>query len=153
MAILTNRYPIESETDILFSFTSVGPKGNFKMQGRFALVDQENMIYNCGFGLYCINPEGEPEIDDSISLHNGDMDVIFNTIAYQVSHFLELHPTSVVMIFGSTPSRTRKYSQLISRHFMAIDSKYTVFAELPDRSTKLFEPNKPGYSAFFFRRK
>lgn len=82
--------------------------------------------FNFAFGLYAI-VNGVVEVDDEVELKNGDTDKIFNTVANEIDQFMKQNKLHVISFKGSTPARTRKYRQLISKHFEIISAHYEIY--------------------------
>lgn len=160
MAIIDDRYPLIATSEDAFLFESTGRNGTFTLIGAFQKIipqqkrTQFSINFNFAFGHYVKNDDGSISVDDEIELHNGDMDKIFNTVANEIYSFLKRNPLHVVYITGSTPVRTRKYQQLISKHYEIISMYLDIYGVLSTRAFAKFIPNsKTNYIAFLIENK
>jgi hypothetical protein len=124
VAILNNRYPLKARSVNVFLFDSLGNNGTYTLVGSFSPIldihrkrNIQSINFNFAFGLLKIMEDGSIDIDDKEELHNGDIEKIFNTVANEIYKFVKQNPMNTVTISGSTPIRTRKYRQLISKNY------------------------------------
>lgn len=131
----------------LFQFTSVGPKGEFKMIVQFTPTDFEN-IFNLGFGN--LNDDGS--IDDRAVNNNKDRDKILATIASIVFEFASLYPDRTVLFTGSTLERTRLYRIVLTVNYEELDADFDIQGLLNDGTIERFQRSK-SYKGFMVKRK
>ena len=119
-----------------YEFTSIGPKGKIKKIVLFsALVDWGSNTYNLGFGDWI---EAELDVSDIVISDNDDRDKVLATVAAITLHFINLHPDAILVIKGSTASRTRLYQMAINKYFDEL-SIYFHFSGLCKNTWKEFE--------------
>jgi hypothetical protein len=162
MSFIKDRYNLVARDDEQFIFVSSGKKGDFTLAGGFDLIDDPSKKrravshnYNLGYGVLKKLPDGKFEIDDELQIGNGDEDRIFNTVAHEVSLFMRKDPLNVLSFSGSTPARTRKYRQQLSRHYSDITQWVDIYGYNPQ--TNVFEPFVPNstinYQGFLIENK
>jgi hypothetical protein len=162
MSFIKDRYKIITKEQGVFLFQSKGDKGDFTLAGAFQPVADTSrrrrgisINYNLAYGVLQSLPGGSFHLDDQFRLGNGDEDRIFNTLAYEVSLFMKEDPLNVISFSGSTPARTRKYRQQLSRHFDEISEWFDIYGLNPE--TGLFEefiPNSTiSYESFLIENK
>lgn len=124
---------VNSEVEKYFPFWKSRAKGIFPLVGVFEEIHDSfryrnplTINFNFAFGLYAI-VNGVVEVDDEVELKNGDTDKIFNTVANEIDQFMKQNKLHVISFKGSTPARTRKYRQLISKHFEIISAHYEIY--------------------------
>jgi len=118
------KYAYNSEpTGLLYVFFSLGKKGIIPKVVIYEEL-QEN-LYNLAFGDY--NPITQ-EIDDKSVSNNGDMVKILATIIQTIRDFFILYPQAILVIQGSTDTRTRLYQKIIKDNFSLIQTEFKVLA-------------------------
>jgi hypothetical protein len=103
----------------IYTFNSVGPKGIIELRIIISKDDQQESIhfYNLALGVWNISLN---DIDDTIELRNGDMDLILATVAHTALAFMKDNPQSLLYTQGSNSIRTRKYQMGISKYIKSI---------------------------------
>lgn len=86
---------------------------------RITLMDSELRLYNIGFGVW--NPK-KNDIDDKVTIKNGDTDLILATVGLQALDFLKQNPNTNITATGSVlpgelALRTRKYQMGINTYY------------------------------------
>jgi hypothetical protein len=161
VAILNDRYPLKAKSDNVFLFESIGRSGKYTLVGSFSPIldidrkrNTQSKNFNFAFGLLKTSEDGSTDIDDKEELHNGDMEKIFNTVTNEIYLFIKRNPLNTVTISGSTPTRTRKYRQLISKNHELISKHFDLFGILPQRGIAKFNPNSTeNYVSFLIENK
>lgn len=126
MFIEDNRYSYKaSSTFFDYEFESVGGKGVIKKVARFSEIGTN--VYNFGFGD--LN-EKTGEITDVVVSNNGDDQMILLTVAHIIYLFTSVYPNAVVVIQGTTLSRTRRYQMGINKYWEQINPIFEVYGLL-----------------------
>ena len=103
--------------EYLYDFFSEGPNGKVKKVARYRLIDEQNSIYNLGFGDW---DEKNDDINDRVKTNNLDREKVLMTIADTIVDFTANHPKAAIFIQGSTLSRTRLYQngyrRILAKH-------------------------------------
>ncbi len=87
------KYEIEASSSLSrFEFYSIGPKGSIKKQIVFKAFEQNQTVYNIGFGD--VNEVGE--INDLAITGNKDSQKVLATVAMAVFKFLQKYPECYV---------------------------------------------------------
>jgi hypothetical protein len=95
-------YPIKHEENLIFSFTSVGPKGEIEKLVRYDRLNPP--FFNLGFG----DRIGKTyNINDSSRTNNDDMTKVLSTVIETIHLFFDKYPDAVLHIQGSDEMRTR----------------------------------------------
>ena len=102
------------------------------------------------FGIWALDTTSGT-ISDSIISNNGDRNQILATVASATFIFSEHHPSALIYIEGSTPSRTRLYRIGIASYFEDISETFVVWG-LFNNEWQSFQINK-AYDAFLVKRK
>ncbi|MCU0445448.1 MAG: hypothetical protein MUE85_11070 [Microscillaceae bacterium] len=85
---------------------------------------QEN-LYNLAFGDY--NPVTQ-ELDDKSVSNNGDIVKVLATIIQTTRDFFDLYPQAVLIVQGSTATRTRLYQKIIKDNWGFIQTQFKILA-------------------------
>ncbi|HWK02371.1 MAG TPA: hypothetical protein VNS58_01985 [Puia sp.] len=117
----------KSIANFVFKFYSEGPRGKIKkvVIFRHARKFGEN-VFNLAFGDQHELPD---QINDVAISNNNDPIKVLNTVALTVVDFIEKRPNAIILIEGSTLSRTRLYQMRISFHWLEISEYYEVYGE------------------------
>ena len=107
---------------ILYEFLSEGPRGSI-LKVVFYNKLEEN-LYNLSFGDW---NDFLQMSDDKVRSNNHDRDKILATVASTVIDFIKHHPNAIILIKGSTPSRTRLYQIGISANWMEINNLFYIY--------------------------
>ncbi|HEY4109725.1 DUF6934 family protein, partial [Puia sp.] len=120
------RYSIEEDADSrTYEFCSDGPNGRIRKAVRFQRARKLGPnAYNLLFGDY--DPETD-HIDDRAITNNGDHRIILRTVAEAIEKFVNSYPQAIILLRGSTASRSRLYQMGISSAWLEISSRYDVW--------------------------
>jgi hypothetical protein len=106
-------YNFESSTDGLrFEFESTSSKKQIRKVVEFTPLPQNPTIYNLGFR----DLKADGTIDDLIVSNNEDMEKVLATVIQTIFQFFELNSKDIILILGSTASRTRLYQIVIAKN-------------------------------------
>ncbi|MBC7422447.1 MAG: hypothetical protein H7334_03225 [Ferruginibacter sp.] len=142
------KYEIEASSSLLrFEFYSIGPKGKVKKQVVFKVFEQNNNVFNIGFG----DVDKDGNINDLVITGNQDSQKVLATVALTLFKFFEKHPHYFVFAIGSTKSRTRLYRIGISNNLMEIEQDFNVFGFAEEKWQK-FKKDKD-YEGFLIQLK
>jgi hypothetical protein len=149
--VAINQYPYSTNENFLeYEFFSEGPRGKIKKLVQYEMMSYEhNRWYNLAFGDW---NEDRGLLDDLAVSRNEDAERVLATVASTVLDFTNRHPGSIILLDGSTPSRTRRYQMSINKYWAEIDSLFQVFGLV---ESKGFIPFSSGvnYQAFAVIRK
>ena len=137
-------YPIISESShTTYEFFSEGPKGIIKKLIIFQKI--AGNFFNLSLLDYNKDKEG---YHDTKRSNNSDRNKVLSTVALAILDFTKFHPKAVILIKGSTPSRTRLYQMAIAANLKEINNLFSVEAFSGD----IGEPFKKGknYDEFIF---
>lgn len=110
-----------------YEFYSEGPNGRIKKGISFQHMQEiGSNVFNLAFGDV---DESTGRIDDRAISNNNDQIKVLNTVAITVIDFLEKRPNVIVLMQGSTLSRTRLYQMRISFHWLTINQYCEVYGE------------------------
>lgn len=116
----------ESSQGKVFKFLSIGSKGSIKKVVQFqeTLVDN---VYNAAMA---------DEIDEYLHYerqsNNGDILLIFSTLAAIIKRFSFLHPDAVILITSNDPQRIKVYQWRLNRAVQELSTKYDFFGQTED---------------------
>jgi hypothetical protein len=121
-------YSIIKDTEnFVFEFCSEGPRGTIKKVVKFRHVRKlGDNVFSLAFGD---QQEFTGRINDVAISNNNDQIKVLNTVATTVIDFIEKRPNAIILIQGSTLSRTRLYQMRISFHWSKISQYYEVYGE------------------------
>ncbi len=142
------KYELSTDPDVkIFRFVSKGPKGDIPKLIIFQETSLEN-VYNLAFGDW---NEETNDIDDKVISNNNDSEKILATVASTVLSFTYKNPKYMVLVKGSTESRTRLYRIGISNNFEEISQDFNVLGYRQE----LWQPfiKNTDYEAFLVKRK
>jgi hypothetical protein len=125
------RYDIvEGKDGQTFDFYSNGPKGRIRKAVKFQhRPELGSNVYNLSLGDY---EEGTNMIDDSVVSNNGDPREILVSVGFAVDKFVNSHPRAIILIKGSTASRTRLYQMGIASAWLEIKERCEVWGRRAD---------------------
>src|SRR5205085_3881628 len=104
-------YPYEIDTGYFdYTFESKGPNGSIKKIARFTSLG--NDTYNLAFGDL---DESNGEILDLTRSGNKDVEKILITLSSIIVEFTYVYPWNIILIRGSSISRTRLYQMNINK--------------------------------------
>lgn len=127
---------IEGKDCQTFDFYSNGPKGRIRKAINFQHRPELGAnVYNLSLGDY---DEGTNMFDDSVVSNNGDPRKILVSVGFAVDKFVNLHPRAIILIKGSTASRTRLYQMGIASSWLEIKVRYEVWGRRANKWS-LFE--------------
>lgn len=135
-----------NESFLDYEFVSEGPKGRINKVVRYLQVS--DTVYNLGFGDL---DEDTGDISDTIVTNNRDSLKVLATVASTLYDFFSRYPDVLVLVRGSTPSRTRLYRMGITRNWSEISAGFQVWGYVADK----WEPFtfRRSYEAFLVRPK
>jgi hypothetical protein len=119
------QYSIINDNSFLsYKFESIGPKGTIKKVIQFEKIKglREN-IYNLTLGDW---DENKGIIDDLVISNNHDTTKVLYTVALTILEFLRHFPNAIILIAGSTDSRTRLYQMVISKNVKEINRLFDI---------------------------
>lgn len=90
-------YPTYQTGDQEFSFCSIGGQGVIELRMRITLMDAETRFYNIGFGVW---DAWKKDINDKITIRNGDTDRILATVGQKALEFLKQNPRANIAATG-----------------------------------------------------
>ena len=106
-------YDFESSPDGLrFEFDSISDRKKIRKVVEFTPLPQNPEIFNLGFG----DMKTEGTIDDLIVSNNQDMEKVLATIIQIIFEFFKTRTGKIILILGSTASRTRLYQIVIAKN-------------------------------------
>ena len=142
------KYELSTDPDVtIFKFVSKGPKGEIPKLIMYQKTTIKN-VYNLAFGDW---DETTNEIDDKAISNNNDSEKILATVASTVLSFTYKYPKAMILVKGSTESRTRLYRIGISNNFEEINQNFVVLGYREER-WQPFNKNTD-YEAFLIERK
>ncbi len=113
---------IADSSHLSYKFQSIGPKGVIKKAVFYRELKYPNEnYYNLSFGDW---DEKSGSINDHINSSNDDSTKVLLTVAFTIFQFLDFFPYAIVLIVGSTRSRTRLYQINIGRHINEIENHF-----------------------------
>ena len=134
-------YTIKQKESLIFSFTSVGPKGRIEKLVRYESIG--NSYFNLGFG----DRIGTSlKVDDTSRSDNGDMKIVLSTVIKTIDLFFDKYPEAIVSFKGSTEERTRFYNRIINNYKIQYEGKYFFWGYKENK----YEIFKDGESYSFF---
>ena len=142
------KYELSTDPDVtIFKFVSMGPKGEIPKLIMYQKTTIKN-VYNLAFGDW---DETTKEIDDKAISNNNDSEKILATVASTVLSFTYKYPKAMILVKGSTDSRTRLYRIGISNNFEEINQNFVVLG-YREETWQPFNKNTD-YEAFLVERK
>ena len=135
-----------NENFLDYEFSSNGPKGIVKKIVHFTHISGD--IYNLAFGDL---DDKTGEISDTAITNNNDSRKVLTTVAATVHDFTTQYPEAIILIKGSTNSRTRLYRIGITSYLSVINIDFEIFG-LKDWHWEFFKAGE-NYDAFLIRRK
>ena len=142
------KYELSTDPDVtIFKFVSKGPKGEIPKLIMYQKTTIKN-VYNLAFGDW---DETTNEIDDKAISNNNDSEKILATVASTVLSFTYKYPKAMILVKGSTESRTRLYRIGISNNFEEINQNFDILG-YREETWHPFHKNTD-YEAFLVKRK
>jgi hypothetical protein len=118
---------VKYEDRAFYEFYSIGPQGKIKkVIGFRPLKNFGTNVYNLAFGDW---NETEGAINDKIVSNNKDKQKVLFTVAAAAFDFLQSKPEAIILIMGSTVSRTRLYQMAIASYWPMIEQKFEIPGE------------------------
>ncbi len=106
-------YDFESSPDGLrFEFDSISDRKKIRKVVEFTPLPQNPEIFNLGFG----DMKTDGTIDDLIVSNNQDMEKVLATIILIIFEFFKTQTGKIILILGSTASRSRLYQIVIAKN-------------------------------------
>ena len=121
---MERHYPIYGQTGetVQFWFFSIGVKSILKCI-RFTPMDHDADLYNLSLldyveesGCFC----------DDVQSNNGDLKMVFMTIAHCVDLFFQSYPKATVSFSGNSESRNRLYRMQLNIYQDLWEGKYRI---------------------------
>lgn len=142
------KYELSTDPDVTtFRFLSKGPKGEIPKLVIFQKTTIKN-VHNLAFGDW---NEETNDIDDKVISNNNDSEKILATVASTVLSFTHKYPKSMILVKGSTLSRTCLYRIGISNNFEEINQNFDILG-YREETWHPFHKNTD-YEAFLVKRK
>lgn len=123
-------YELNRKSSFVYIFYSEGPKGRIPKVIRFQRLDDLGRnTFNLAFGDL---DEVHDKFDDKTVSNNGDLQKILHTVAKVVIDFLDSRPDAIILIKGSTDSRTRLYQMRIAGFLTHVIQQFEILGEVKD---------------------
>lgn len=121
-------YKLDSGDDsFTYEFDSEGPRGRIRKIIKFQYLNYPGgNVYNLGFGNL---DEETGDMDDSVVSDNGDQLKILHTVAEAVIDFFGARPKAIILIKGSTSSRTRLYQMKIAGFLSEVSQHFEILGD------------------------
>ncbi len=120
-------YDLESKGGFEYVFYSEGSKGRIKKIIEFQhLSDLGKNVFNVAFGDFNRAIGG---IDHLIISNNGDQLKVMHTVAEAIINFISSRPDAIILIQGSTSSRTRLYQMKIAGFWAVVSKQFEILGE------------------------
>ena len=133
----------------VYEFYSEGPRGKIKKHVQFQpMRNMSGNVFNLSFGD--VN-DITGRIDDMAKSNNNDRLIVLSTVAAAVLDFTNVKPNAIILIRGSTLSRTRLYQMGICVNLMEINENFEIKGFIGE-TWELFERNR-NYEGFLITRK
>jgi hypothetical protein len=120
------RYEVEQKKEgMIWKFFSDGPKGLIRKLVEFQHAPYVGFnVYNLFLGDY---DEGKDRADDGVISDNGDYKIILWTVMWIIGKFVNLYPQSIILIRGTTASRSRLFQMGIALAWVEIQRRNEVW--------------------------
>lgn len=141
-------YPfVKRPESYYYEFFSEGPNGSIKkVVEYFRLQELKTEVFNLAFGDW---DEESNRINDLLISNNADKDKVLATVAATVIDFMEDHPDAIIIVTGSTLSRTRLYQMGIAKILNEINRDFEIQGYI-NNSWHSFQKGV-NYSAFLLK--
>ena len=136
-------YPVTEVQPLIYSFVSVGPKG----QIRKIIAYQSTGVPN-EYNLALLD-ETAAGFSDLTVTANEDMERVLATVIQTIDLFFSQHPDATLFFTGSDKIRTRLYRAIISKYIDRASEKFDIYGVRNDDYEK-FVSNRP-YESFIIR--
>ena len=124
-------YDIKAWDKYSYTFYSEGPNGRIKKGINFQRMEEIGInVFNLAFGDV---DESTGRINDLSISNNNDRLKILMTVAEAVIDFIQSVPNAIIIIKGSTLSRTRLYQMGISSFWSEIKRHYNIYGNLDNK--------------------
>ncbi|MCE7069106.1 hypothetical protein LZG74_02265 [Dyadobacter sp. CY327] len=128
-------YPTHQIGSQEFCFFSIGELGMVELRIRITLMDAETRFYNVGFGVWNTL---KGDIDDKVTIRNGDTDRILATVGQRALEFLRSNPRANIAATGSVlpgelALRTRKYQMGINAYYHELIAYCNIYGFKADK--------------------
>jgi hypothetical protein len=118
----------KNEDGLGYTFYSEGPKRRIRKVIKFQhLTYPGGNVYNLAFGDF---DELTGNMDDGTISNNGDRLKVLHTVASAVIEFLSIKSSAIILITGSTSSRTRLYQIRIAGFLSQVTQQFEILGEL-----------------------
>ena len=116
-----------------YEFYSEGPKGKIRKIVKLRHFKRMGInVYNLAFGDLNASTG---HIDDTVTSNNNDQMKVLITVAEAVVDFMRFKPNAIILVKGSTISRTRLYQMRISSLWLEINQQYEIYGEFRNEWT------------------
>ena len=136
-------YPVTEIQPLIYSFISVGPKGQIRKIIAYQATDVEDE-YNLA-----LLDETAGGFSDLPVTANDDMDRVLATVIGSINFFFDQHPNATLVFTGSSDARTRLYRAIIGKFIDRISEKFDVYGVRND-DYENFVRNR-SYESFIIR--
>jgi hypothetical protein len=111
---MEQHYPVygQSGETIQFWFFSIGKRSVLKCI-RFSPMDHDSDLFNLSLLDYV---EDSESFCDNVQSNNGDVKMVFMTIAHCIDLFFQSYPQATLTFSGNTESRNRLYRMQLNRY-------------------------------------
>lgn len=110
-----------------YEFYSEGPRGRIKKQLRFQSMPELNKnAFNVALGD---QDEVTGHWDHMTISNNNDRLKVLNTVAEAIVEFIDFRPNAIILVQGSTGSRTRLYQMLLPSLWLGIGLRLEVLGK------------------------
>ena len=138
-----NTYPVTEVQPLIYSFISVGPKGQVNKIVAYQPTDLPDQ-YNLA-----LLDETASGFSDLTVTANNDMDRVLATVTHTMNLFFDRLPNATIIFAGSDAVRTRLYRAVIGKYIDRVSEKYTIYGVRND-DYEYFVSNRP-YESFIIR--
>jgi hypothetical protein len=113
------RYPISTDDNLTFYFTSEGPKGKIEKVVKFEQFAPET--FNLGF---CDRKSVAEDFDDHTISNNGDIRKVLATVIQTIALFFEHYPDMRIYVEGADDRRRRLYERILKQYRIDFEEEY-----------------------------
>jgi hypothetical protein len=136
-------YPVTEIKPLIYSFVSVGPKGQIKKIVAYQATDSVDE-YNLA-----LLDETAVGFSDLTVTANNDMDRVLATVIQTIDLFFDQHPKATLIFTGSDSGRTRLYRAVIGKYIDKATEKFDIYGVRNDDYER-FVRDRP-YESFIIR--
>lgn len=114
-----------SPVDEIYTFTSIGPKGEIKKAVQ--IYEYQENVFNLGFGDLDVATD---EIDDNAESGNHDTEMVLATVISIAMNFLQRNPLASITFKGNSVSRNRLYQIAINVYYEEFIEYLEIFGSM-----------------------